>query len=126
MSTYNLTATTKLIMHYLWDFPEGTSFREIYKHLTEEKGRDWKRQTLYTYLTILMDQGFLRTEGTRRRTTYIPAISRDAYREFHAKEVLQDAYDSSLEKFVAAYIAGNEITKDEADAIIAILNETVK
>ena len=38
-------------MDYLWDFPEGTSFREIYKHFTEVKGRDWKRQTLYTYLT---------------------------------------------------------------------------
>ena len=58
ISTYNLTATTKLIMDYLWDFPEGTSFREIYKHFTEVKGRDWKRQTLYTYLTILMEQGF--------------------------------------------------------------------
>ena len=126
MSTYNLTATTKQIMHYLWDFPEGTSFREIYKHFTEEKGRDWKRQTLYTYLTILMEQGFLRTEGTRRRTTYIPAISRDAYREFHAKDVLQDAYDSSLEKFVAAYANSSDITKEEADAIIAILNETAK
>ena len=71
MSTYNLTATTKQIMHYLWDFPEGTSFREIYKHFTEEKGRDWKRQTLYTYLTILMEQGFLRTEGAAE-----PLISR--------------------------------------------------
>ncbi len=77
-------------------------------------------------VTILMEQGFLRTEGTRRRTTYIPAISRDAYREFHAKEVLQDAYDSSLEKFVAAYANSSDITKEEADAIIAILNETAK
>ena len=120
ISTYNLTATTKLIMDYLWDFPEGTSFREIYKHFTEVKGRDWKRQTLYTYLTILMEQGFLRTEGSRRRTTYIPAISRDAYREFHAKEILEDAYDNSLVKFVTAYAKSDNITKEDADAIIAI------
>ena len=126
ISTYNLTATTKLIMDYLWDFPEGTSFREIYKHFTEVKGRDWKRQTLYTYLTILMQQGFLRTEGSRRRTTYIPAISRDAYREFHAKEILEDAYDNSLVKFVTAYAKSDNITKEDADAIIAILNDTVK
>ena len=53
-------------MDYLWDFPEGTSFREIYKHFTEVKGRDWRAWTLYTYLTILMEQGFLRTEGSRR------------------------------------------------------------
>ena len=103
-------------MDYLWDFPEGTSFREIYKHFTEVKGRDWKRQTLYTYLTILMEQGFLRTEGSRRRTTYIPAISRDAYREFHAKEILEDAYDNSLVKFVTAYAKSDNITKEDADA----------
>ena len=126
MSTYNLTATTKVIMNYLWDFPDGISFREIYNHFTEEKGKDWKRQTLYTYLTILMDQGFLRTEGTRRRTTYIPAISHDAYRELLAKRVLEDAYDNSIGKFVAAYTRSNEITKEQADAIIAILNESVK
>ena len=68
----------------------------------------------------------LRTEGSRRRTTYIPAISRDAYREFHAKEILEDAYDNSLVKFVTAYAKRDNITKEDADAIIAILNDTVK
>ena len=86
ISTYNLTATTKLIMDYLWDFPEGTSFREIYKHFTEVKGRDWKRQTLYTYLTILMEQGFLRTEGSRRRTSHVRCIL------YHVPSLFSSAY----------------------------------
>ena len=55
-----------------------------------------------------------------------PAISRDAYREFHAKEILEDAYDNSLVKFVTAYAKSDNITKEDADAIIAILNDTVK
>ena len=120
---YNLTATTKVIMDYIWTFPEGTSFRKIYKHFTEEEGRSWKRQTLYTYLTILMDQGFLRTEGTRRRTVYIPAISLDDYRQYHAKEILQASYDNSLVKFIAALNGGNTISNKEADELIAMLNE---
>ena len=65
-------------------------------------------------------------EHRSRRTTYIPAISRDAYREFHAKEILEDAYDNSLVKFVTAYAKSDNITKEDADAIIAILNDTVK
>ena len=109
-------------MEYIWNFPDGTSFRDIYAHFTNEEGREWKRQTLYTHLTILIDQGFLRTEGTRRRTLYIPAISKDAYRQYYAQQVLHDTYDNSLIKFVSALNAGNNITKEEADELIALLN----
>ena len=120
---YNLTTTTKVIMEYIWTFPEGTSFRQIYKHFTEDEGRSWKRQTLYTYLTILMDQGFLRTEWTRRRTVYIPAISLDTYRQYHAQEILQSSYDNSLTKFIAALNGGNTISHDEANELIEMLSE---
>ena len=108
-------------MNYLWEHAEGVTFREIYDYFTLVKMKPWKRQTLYTHLTILMEKGFLRTEGTRRKMIYIPALSKDTYREYYAENVLKETYDGSLSKFVAAFTGHHTISQEEADRLIALL-----
>lgn len=121
MSKYDLTPTAKAVMEYFWQFPEGLSFRAVYDHFTLEEKRDWKRQTLFTYITILVNQGYLRAEGTRRKSRYIPVISKDAYMQHYAQSVLQNDYDNSLYKFAAAFCQGNSISSEEAAELMELL-----
>lgn len=118
-----LTTVTEEIMNYLWEHENGLSFREIYDYFTVVIQKPWKRQTLYTHLTILMEKGFLRSEGTRRKMIYIPAISKDTYREYYAENVLKETYDGSLSKFVAAFTGHHTINQEEAEQLIALLQE---
>lgn len=121
MTVFELTATTKEVMEYLWKFPEGTSFREVYEYFTEVVKKDWKRQTLFTYITILVNQGFIRTEGTRRRTRYIPAVTKDEYSQRRAEKMLGEYYDNSLFNLVSAFQKENRISREEADKLIELL-----
>lgn len=116
-----LSEVAKSIMNYLWDYEEGLSFRQIYDHFTVEVQKTWKRQTLFTHLTILIDRGFIRTEGYRRKMIYIPAISRETYQGQFAYDILKKAYDGSLSKFVSTYMSCTQIGSEEADEIIALL-----
>lgn len=118
-----LTTVTEEIMNYLWEHENGLSFREIYDYFTVVKQKPWKRQTLYTHLTILMEKGFLRSEGTRRKMIYIPVISKDTYREYYAENVLKETYDGSLSKFVAAFTGHHTISQEEAEELITLLRE---
>lgn len=116
-----LTAVTKEIMNYLWKHEDGLSFPELYGYFTNEKQKSWKRQTMYTHLTILIEKGFLRTEGVRRKTIYIPAIPLNTYRKLYAEHVLTENYDGSLLKFVAAFTEHHGLSREEADKLIALL-----
>lgn len=118
-----LTTITEEIMNYLWEQEGGSSFPELYRYFTTEKQKSWKRQTLYTHLTILMEKGFLRTEGARRKSIYIPAISQKTYREHYAEHVLNETYDGSLSKFVAAFTEQHKISREEADELIALIQD---
>ena len=118
-----LTATTEEIMNYLWDHEDGLTFRQIFDHFTLEADKTWKRQTLFTHLTILMNKGFILSEGSRRKMIYIPAISRETYREQYAHNVLKQVYDGSLSKFICAFTGHNKLSREEAEELIALLEE---
>ncbi len=121
-----LTHTTEEIMNYLWKHEDGLSFRKIYDHFTLECGKEWKRQTLYTHLTILADKGFINIEGTRRRMIYYPAVSLEDYRQDYANNVVTKTYDGSLKKFVAAFTGQQALNTEEAKELIELVQSRTK
>jgi len=113
-------------MNYLWQHEDGLSFRKIYDHFTLECGKEWKRQTLYTHLTILADKGFIHIEGTRRRMVYYPAVSLEDYRRDYATNVITKTYDGSLKKFVAAFTGQQALDAEEAKELIELVQSRIK
>ncbi len=122
----NLTNTTEEIMNYLWEHEDGLTFRQIYDYFTLTQNKTWKRQTLYTHITILMEKGFIRAEGTRRKMIYIPAVTLDTYRKYYAENVLNARYDGSLSKFVSAFTDHHTLTQEEADELLELINRKEK
>ncbi len=121
-----LTHTTEEIMNYLWRHEEGLPFRQIYDYFTLTQHKTWKRQTLYTHLTILMDKGFIKTEGTRRKMNYIPVITFNTYREILAKDTLNKYYGGSVLQFISALSNQNAIANSDATALIDYLKTFIQ
>ena len=50
---YSLSDTEKKIMELLWQLEEPLSLRETMDYLNEKLNKDWKQQTIGTYLSHL-------------------------------------------------------------------------
>ena len=54
---YGLTNTEMEIMELLWSVKEPLPFRELIRYANEEWNKNWKKQTLNTYLNHLQKMG---------------------------------------------------------------------
>ena len=54
-----LSQTEHEIMEFFWDAQKEYDFKELMQHFNEEGGKEWKKQTLNTFLSRLLDKGLL-------------------------------------------------------------------
>ncbi len=109
-------------MHYLWR--EGAkSFVEIMTYLNEEQGRDWKKQTVNTFIKRLTDKGLIVADETGKNRVYQAAVTNTEYEQGKAMKLLQDYYGGSIGSFLSALTGGKGIDKNFADALRSAVEE---
>ena len=69
-SKYNLSATEMEIMEFLWDANKKSSASEILKFFNENKEKNWKKQTLNTFLVKLIEKGALQYDMVKNKKYY--------------------------------------------------------
>ena len=94
----------------IWSNEPVTS-SELVKKAKEELG--WARTTTHTVVRRLCDKGlFVNENGTVRAI-----ISRDDFYSQQCKQYIEDTFDGSLPKFLAAFTRGKKLSPEEADEI---------
>ena len=111
---YNLTKSEEEIMELLWETDRKMSSKEILDHFNEHCGKDWKKQTLNTFLAKLLQAGFIDRISKDRKYLYVPLITRMEYKQKGAERFIRDSYSGSFMKFVSALSGGEMISKEEA------------
>ena len=79
---YNLTKSEEEIMELLWETDRKMSSKEILDHFNEHCGKDWKKQTLNTFLAKLLQAGFIDRISKDRKYLYVPLVTRMEYKVF--------------------------------------------
>ncbi len=120
---YNLTKSEEEIMELLWETDRKMSSKEILDHFNEHCGKDWKKQTLNTFLAKLLQAGFIDMISKDRKYLYVPLITRMEYKQKGAERFIRDSYSGSFMKFVSALSGGEMISKEEAEEIRKLLEE---
>lgn len=111
---YEMSQSESLIMNFLWK--EGAkSFVEIMTFLTEKKGKDWKKQTVNTFIKRLSNKGLVTADETDRNRVYYAAVTDTEYERGKAKKLLSDFYGGSVYSFLSALTGGRGIDKKFAD-----------
>lgn len=104
-----LSNTEFYILQYLWSLETPTTFAEIMVHFTEE-GKTWKKQTVNTFLSRMIQKGYLKSDKTKGpRAVYSPVFTKKEFHEKYAKDIVEDYYDNSILEFVRAYTAGHKL-----------------
>lgn len=113
---YNISDAEMEVMEKLWEQGDSIKQSELLA-LFEADGKEWKRQTLNTFLTRLEDKGLL----TREHRIVKPVYSREEYNCIQMKTVIDHMYEGKLSNFVAAFVRENSIKESDAKALIEIL-----
>ncbi|MDE6947684.1 MAG: BlaI/MecI/CopY family transcriptional regulator [Anaeroplasmataceae bacterium] len=65
MGKHGLSNIEYEIMEFFWHRDEPASFKEILDYFNTEKGMNWKKQTLGTYLSNLRKSGMIEADDKK-------------------------------------------------------------
>lgn len=109
------------IMQAVWQLGTATSAQIIQEI---EQTESWSPKTVYTLIGRLVEKGALEISRTQGRTHwYTAAVTREDYRLFASRTLLERLYDNSLKNMVACFIKDRQITKEEIRQLQQLLDE---
>ena len=120
---YEMSESEEMIMKYLWASQEGRCFNEIMEHLNNTYQKDWKKQTINTFIKRLVDKGLVSYEMMRGAKRYVSTINREQYRQGEAKSFLDEFYQGSVYTFLSALSGGKSIDEKTAEKLRNMLEE---
>lgn len=105
---YSASEAELEVMEKLWDLEEGVKQSKLLA-LFEADGKEWKRQTLNTFLSRLEEKGLVTRENRIVKT----ALSREEYHYEQIQAAIDAMYGGSLSNLVAAYLREEKLSKSE-------------
>lgn len=121
--TWGLTNTELEIMEIFWKQETAIPFKDLLDCLNKELNKQWKRQTLSTYLANLQKLGLIRSNNQHKNYIYCATCSKDEYLHKQTKELVEKSYNNSLTRFLSAFTGGQKLSKKDADSLKELLNE---
>jgi predicted transcriptional regulator len=82
----------------------------------------WKKSTTYSVIKRLASRGVIRNENAVVTTL----MKRSQVRKLESEQILEKAFDTSLPCFVAAFLQGRKLTREEAEQIGRLIEEAAK
>lgn len=117
---YDMSLSESLIMKFLWREGEK-SFVEIMTFLSREEGKEWKKQTINTFIKRLSNKGLIAVDNSGKYRVYRAAVTNVEYERGRARKFLGDFYNGSVYLFLSALTGGKEIDKAFADGLRAMV-----
>lgn len=96
----NLTDCEQVVMKVIWDAGKDISLIQIMDALVRQYGKDWKRQTVSTFLVHLVQKGYLTSYRVGRVFYYHEEIRIADYLCELTKEYIDFWYDGSVDALV--------------------------
>ena len=117
MTQYRLGEVEASFAALIWDNEPLSSNRLV--ELCGEK-LDWKKSTTYTVLRRLCQKGLFQNEGG----VVTSLISRDEFAARQSEEFVEQAFDGSLPKFLAAFASRKKLGDEEIQQLQRLIDES--
>lgn len=92
----------------------------LYSHIMEELEKDrneWKKNTVLTLLSRLMEKKFLRTNKIGRRNEYVALVSEREYQAVQTHSFVNKVYGGNVRGLVSTLLQQDIISSDELKEI---------
>lgn len=108
------------IMKVLWKAGEPVNTQIIGKAV-EEHG--WKRTTISTFLTRLVEKGAISSEKRGREYYYTPILTEKEYRKSQTKNLIRSLYNGSVKDLAAALFEDENLSENDIKELRAIFDD---
>lgn len=102
------------IMKVLWEAGQPVNTQYINKAVEH---KNWKRTTVSTFLTRLVEKGALSSEKSGNQYYYSPLISAKEYRKNQTRNLITSLYNGSIKKFAVSLFEENTLSDDEINEL---------
>lgn len=116
MTQYRLGEVESAFAALIWDNEPLTSSRLV--ELCGEK-LDWKKSTTYTVLRRLCQKGIFQNEDG----VVTARVSREEFAERQSREFVDQAFDGSLPKFLAAFTSRKKLSAEEVEQLQRLIEQ---
>ena len=97
MKYEKLTESEEAVMKAIWDCTKEPELSDVVDRVTDVYGKDWKPQTVSTFLAKLVRKGYLKMKREGKKYTYKILVAEEAYRKERLKQVYIYLYSSDKE-----------------------------
>lgn len=120
---YGLSQTEYEIMQYLWDLDKKLFFRDILTYFNTVKNKNWKKQTLNTFLRILQDNSLVSAELQINKMVYYPACSREELAHNWSHKFLESSFNDSFVNFFKAFTMNEQLKQEDVEYLQSYLKK---
>lgn len=123
MKIEKLTDSEELVMKAIWDCRKEPVLSDVVDRVNGFYGKDWKPQTVSTFLAKLVRKKYLKLQRNGKIYTYKILISEDAYKQKLYKQHISFWNHNDITEFVVEMYDNGDLTKDDFDELKAKIDE---
>lgn len=116
-----LSDTELMIMEYLWSQNTPKTFSEIKAFFEATTNKNWKKQTLSTFLLRLVKKEALYANHQEAKVTYYPALSSEEYYQQYTSQIIQTSFHGSLTSFISAFTGNKKLSASDKEELMDFL-----
>ena len=117
MEEYKLFDAEYRLMDLVWSL-EPVNSTALARRCEAEFG--WKKSTAFNLIRKLGERGFLKNENA----TVTALVKREQVRQYESAAVVERGFGGSLPAFVAAFLKGNKLSREEAEELRRMIDES--
>lgn len=110
-----LTESEEVVMKAVWDTQKEPMLSEVMTRVIDDYGKDWKPQTVSTFLAKLVRKNYLKLHREGKVYTYKILVTEKDYKRKLYKHLIDFWNHSDVTEFVMSMIENGDLDKSVLD-----------
>lgn len=122
MERESLTECELLVMNIVWGSDVPLDLKAVTERAEQLYHKDWKQQTVSTFLSRALKKGYLTMERKGRVFIYYPVVSKEEYKQKEVGRFMDFWSDGKVGELFASLVKEKKLTEEEKEDIRRLLD----
>ncbi|ECJ9747247.1 BlaI/MecI/CopY family transcriptional regulator [Listeria monocytogenes] len=114
MSLKAISKSELEVMKIIWEYGRAVQYSDVAEKLSEREVL-WKKNTILTFLTRLVEKKLLRVTKVGRKNEYYVLVSENEYLERQTETFVEDIYEGDVKGLITNLVQNDLISPDELE-----------